>query len=51
MKQKGKRKEDLEGRYVIVKKYKSFVKSKRIFWKQGTYAKSLFSGMNRDKDG
>ena len=26
MKQKGKRKEDLEGRYVIVKKHKSFVK-------------------------
>ena len=39
------------GRHVRVKKYKSFVKSKRIFWKQGTDAKSLFSGMNRDKDG
>jgi len=51
MKQKGKRKKDREGRYVIVKKYKSFVKSKRIFWKQGTDAKSLFSGMNQDKDG
>ena len=51
MKQKGKRKKDREGRHVIVKKYKSFVKSKRIFWKQGTDPKSLFSGMNRDKDG
>ena len=51
MKQKGKRKKDRKGRHVIVKKYKSFVKSKRIFWKQGTDAKSLFSGMNRDKDG
>ena len=48
---KVKRKKDREGRHVIVKKYKSFVKSKRIFWKQGTDAKSLFSGMNRDKDG
>ena len=45
MKQKGKRKKDREGRHVIVKKYKSFVKSKRIFWKQGTDAKSLFSGI------
>ena len=43
MKQKGKRKKDREGRHVIVKKYKSFVKSKHIFWKQGTDAKSLFS--------
>ena len=43
MKQKGKRKKDREGRHVIVKKYKSFVKSKRVFWKQGTDAKSLFS--------
>ena len=51
MKQKGKRKKDCEGRHVILKKYKSFVKSKRIFWKQGTDAKSLFSEMNRDKDG
>ena len=51
MKKKVKRKKDREGRHVIVKKYKSFVKSKRIFWKQGTDAKSLFSGMNRDKDG
>ena len=45
------RKKDREDRHVIVEKYKSFVKSKRIFWKQGTDAKSLFSGMNRDKDG
>ena len=45
MKQKGKRKKDRESRHVIVKKYKSFVKSKRIFWKQGTNAKSLFSGI------
>ena len=51
MKQKGKRKKDREGRHVIVKKYKSFVKSKHIFRKQGTDAKSLFSGMNRDKGG
>ena len=51
MKQKGKRKKGREGRRVIVKKCKSFVKSKRIFWKHGTDAKSLFSGMNRDKDG
>ena len=51
MKQKGKRKKDREGRHVIIEKYKSFVKSKRIFWKQGTDAKSLFSGMNQDKDG
>ena len=29
----------------IVKKYKSFVKSKRIFWEQGTDAKSLVSGI------
>ena len=43
MKQKGKRKKDREGQHVIVKKYKSFVKSKHIFWKQGTDAKSLFS--------
>jgi len=51
MKQKKeKRKKDREGRHVIVKKYKSFVMSKRIFWKQGTDAKSLFSRMNRDKD-
>ena len=52
-KQKGRkqRKKDHEGRHVIVKKYKSFVKRKRIFWKQGTDDKSLFSGMNRDKDG
>ena len=50
MKQKGKREKDLEGRHVIVK-YKSFVKSKRIFWKQGTDAKSLFSRINRDKNG
>ena len=42
---KGKRKEDLEGRHVIVRKNKSFVESKRIFWKQGTDAKSLFSGI------
>ena len=48
---KGKRKKNHEGRHVIAKKYKSFVKSKRIFWKQGTHAKSLFSGINRDKDG
>ena len=40
MKQKGKRKKNREGRNVIVKKYKSFVKNKRIFWKQGTDAKS-----------
>ena len=46
IKQKVKRKKDHEGRHVIVKKYKSFVKSKRIFGKQGTDAKSLFSGMN-----
>ena len=46
IKQKVKRKKDREGRHVIVKKYKSFVKSKRIFWKQGTDAKSLFSGIN-----
>ena len=45
MKQKGKRKKDCEGRHVIVKKYKSFVKSKRIFWEQGTDAKSLVSGI------
>ena len=45
MKQKGNRKKDLEGRHVIVRKHKSFVKSKRIFWKQGTNAKSLFSGI------
>ena len=45
MKQKGKRKKDRKGRHVIVKKYNSFVKSKRIFWKQGTGAKSLFSGI------
>ena len=45
MKQKGKREKDLEVRHVIVKKYKSFVKSKRIFWKQGTDARSLFSGI------
>ena len=51
MKQKGKREKDLEVRHVIVKKYKSFVKSKRIFWKQGTDAKSLFSEINRDKNG
>ena len=50
-KEKEKRKKDREGRHVIVKKYKSFVMSKRIFWKQGTDAKSLFSEMNRDKDG
>ena len=31
MKEKGKRKKDREGRHVIVQKYKSFVKSKRIF--------------------
>ena len=43
MKQKGKRKEDREGRRVIVRKYKSFVESEHIFWKQGTDAKSLFS--------
>ena len=30
-KQKGKRKKDRKGRHVIVKKYNSFVKSKRIF--------------------
>ena len=41
MKQKGKRKTNCEGRHVIVKKYKSFVKSKRIFWKQGTDAKQF----------
>ena len=41
--QKGKRKKDLEGRHVMVRKNKSFVESKRIFWKQGTDAKSLFS--------
>ena len=45
MKQKGKIKKDREGRLVIVKKYKSFVKSKRIFWKQWTDAKSLFAGI------
>ena len=45
MKQKGKREKDLEVRHVIVKKYKSFVKSKRIFWEQGTDAKSLVSGI------
>ena len=45
MKQKGKRKKDRKGRHVIVKKYKSFVESKHIFWKQGTGAKSLFSGI------
>ena len=49
--QKGKRKKDREGRHVIVKNYKSFVKRKRIFLKQGTYAKSLFSGINLDKNG
>ena len=45
MKQKNrrKRKKDLEGRHVIVRKNKSFVESKHIFWKQGTDAKSLFS--------
>ena len=42
-KQKGKRKKDLEGRHVMVRKHKSFVESKHIFWKQGTDAKSLFS--------
>ena len=45
MKQKGKRKKDRDGQHVIVKKNKSFVKSKRIFWKQGTDAKILFSGI------
>ena len=43
IKQKGKRKKDLEGRNVMVRKHKSFVESKRIFLKQGTDAKSLFS--------
>ena len=43
MKQKGKRKKDLEGRHVMVRKNKSFVESKHIFWKQGIDAKSLFS--------
>jgi len=43
MKQKGKRKKDLKGRHVMVRKNKSFVESKHIFWKQGTDAKSLFS--------
>ncbi len=43
MKQKEKRKKDLEGRHVMVRKNKSFVESKHIFWKQGTDAKSLFS--------
>ena len=41
MKQKGKRKKDRKGRHVIVKKYKSFVKSKRIFWKQGTVSAKI----------
>ena len=45
MNQKGKRKKNRKGRHVMVKKYKSFVKTKRIFWKQGTNAKSLFSGI------
>ena len=45
--QKGKRKKDLEGQHVIVRKHKSFVKSKHIFWKQGTDAKSLFSGITK----
>ena len=45
MHQNGKRKKDREGLHVIVKKYKPLVKSKRIFWKQGTDAKSLFSGI------
>ena len=40
---KRKRKEDLEGQHVTVRKHKSFVESRRIFWKQGTGAKSLFS--------
>ena len=48
---KGKRKKDHKDRHDLVKKYESFVKSKHIFWKQGTDAKSLFFGMNRDKDG
>ena len=43
MKQKGKRKKDLAGRHVMVRKNKSFAESKRIFWKQETNAKSLFS--------
>ena len=47
MKGKGKRKKDREGRHVIVKKYKSFIKRKCIFWKQGTQAKSLDSGITK----
>ena len=47
MKQKGKRKKDLEGRHVMVRKNKSFAESKRIFWKQETNAKSLFSGITK----
>ena len=43
MNQKGKRKKNRKGRHVMVKKYKSFVKTKRIFWKQETGVKSLFS--------
>ena len=45
MKQKEKRKKDLEGQHVMVRKNKSFIESKRIFWKQGTDAKNLFSWM------
>ncbi|MDG2774692.1 hypothetical protein P7M68_24570, partial [Vibrio parahaemolyticus] len=43
----GKRKKDLEGRHVMVRKNKSFVESKHIFWKQRTDAKSLFSGITK----
>ena len=44
MKQKEKSKKDLEGRHVmVIRKHKSFVESKYIFWKQETDAKSLFS--------
>ena len=44
MKQKEKRKKDLEGQHVmVIRKHKSFVESKHIFWKQEIDAKSLFS--------
>ena len=43
MKQKEKRKKDLEGQHVmVIRKHKSFVESKHIFWKQEIDAKSLF---------